>query len=61
MQAYCWWVTGEGDVISFVDFWDLKGADVSNDPALRRRHFGGTAAPWFRLAMAGDRVTIAQG
>lgn len=59
-QAYCWWVTGEGDVISFVDYWGLAGADVSTDAALRRRHFGGTAAPWFRVEMAGDRVTIAR-
>lgn len=59
-QAYCWWVTGEGDVISFVDYWGLAGADVSADATLRRRHFGGTAAPWFRVEMAGDRVTIAR-
>ncbi len=57
-QAYCWWVTGELDVISFVDQCGLKGQDPS-DPGVRRRHFGGTAAPWFRLAIDGDRVTIA--
>ena len=59
-QAYCWWVTRELDVISFVDFWGLEG--VAADTAVRRRaHFGGTAAPWFRLAIDGDRVTIATG
>ena len=57
-QAYCWWVTGELDVISFVDFWGLDGA-TADTPARRRAHFGGTAAPWFRLAIDGDRVTIA--
>ncbi|KQR87614.1 glycoside hydrolase family 68 protein [Sphingomonas sp. Leaf343] len=57
-QAYCWWVTGELDVISFVDFWGLEGRSPDT-PDLRRRHFGGTAAPWFRLAIDGDRVSIA--
>lgn len=56
-QAYCWWVTGELDVISFVDTWGLQGAEPS-DAATRRAHFGGTAAPWFRLALAGDTATI---
>ncbi len=58
-QAYCWWVTGEGDVISFVDYWGLDGAGLPADPAGRRARFGGTAAPWFRLAFEGDQVTIA--
>ncbi|MFS0773339.1 glycoside hydrolase family 68 protein [Sphingomonas sp. 1P08PE] len=58
-QAYCWWVTGELDVISFVDQWGLAGSDPTDDPVLRRAHFGGTAAPWFRLAIDGDRVAIA--
>jgi levansucrase len=58
-QAYCWWVTGEGEVISFVDYWGLDGAGLPQDPAERRARFGGTAAPWFRLAFDGDRVTIA--
>ncbi|WP_240313346.1 glycoside hydrolase family 68 protein [Sphingomonas carotinifaciens] len=57
-QAYCWWVTGELDVISFVDAWGLAGRDPSADPALRRAQFGGTAAPFFRLSIEGDRVTI---
>lgn len=58
-QAYCWWVTGEGEVISFVDYWGLDGTGLPADPAGRRMRFGGTAAPWFRLAFDGDRVTIA--
>ncbi|MEP9402022.1 glycoside hydrolase family 68 protein [Sphingomonas sp. VNH70] len=56
-QAYCWWVTGELDVISFVDFWGLAGAEPT-DAATRRRHFGGTAAPWFRLSLDGDTAAI---
>lgn len=58
-QAYCWWVTGEGQVAAFVDYAGLNGADAAADLALRRARFGGTAAPFFQLDFAGDRVTIA--
>ncbi|KQM57263.1 MULTISPECIES: glycoside hydrolase family 68 protein [unclassified Sphingomonas] len=57
-QAYCWWVTGEGQVAAFVDYAGLNGADAAVDVALRRARFGGTAAPFFQLDFAGDRVTI---
>lgn len=60
LQAYCWWVTGELEVASFVDYWGLAGADPAADVGLRRARFGGTAAPWFRLDIQGDRVTIAR-
>ncbi|WP_082467048.1 glycoside hydrolase family 68 protein [Sphingomonas sp. Leaf25] len=56
-QAYCWWVTGELDVISFVDSWGLAGAEPT-DAATRRAHFGGTAAPFFRLALDGTTARI---
>lgn len=60
-QAYCWWVTGEGRVLSFVDYAGLGAAGIAAlaDPAARRRHFGGVPAPFFELAFDGDRVTIA--
>ena len=58
-QAYCWWVTGEGDVISFVDYWGLDGVPRGSDAAFRRAHFGGTAAPFFRLELKGDSARIA--
>jgi levansucrase len=57
-QAYCWWVTAEREVISFVDFWGLQGK-LPDTPEARRARFGGTAAPWFRLAIDGDRIVIA--
>ncbi|KQN19424.1 levansucrase [Sphingomonas sp. Leaf33] len=57
-QAYCWWVTGEGEVISFADYHSLGGLRPA-DAADRRRHFGGTAAPGFALHLSGDRATIA--
>ena len=58
-QAYCWWVTGEGAVISFVDYWALRGGRPGEGVAYRRAHFGGTAAPMFALTFAGDTVRIA--
>jgi len=56
-QAYCWWVTGELDVISFVDFWGLGGMEP-NTPERRRARFGGTAAPWFCLTLNDDTATF---
>lgn len=58
-QAYSWWVTGEGEVWSFIDHWGMEGRSFAEHPELLRRQFGGTPAPVFRLAFAGDRVTIA--
>ncbi|MEO0031688.1 MAG: hypothetical protein RIS94_1446 [Pseudomonadota bacterium] len=57
-QSYSWWVTGEDEVWSFVDYWGLAGRRPEDQPELLRSHFGGTAAPVFHLAFAGDRVTI---
>ena len=57
-QAYCWWVTGELEVISFVDYADLGGADATVSASLRRTKFGGTVAPSFRLALNGDTAAI---
>ena len=58
MQAYCWWVTGEGEVTSFVDYRGVAGPDQPTDAGERRAVFGGTPAPWFALDFDGDRVTI---
>ena len=58
-QGYSWWVTGEGEVWSFIDHWGMKGRSFEQHPRLLRDQFGGTPAPTFRLAFAGDRVTIA--
>lgn len=57
-QSYSWWVTGEGEVWSFVDYWGLQGRDVAQHPELLRSNFGGTPAPRFRLLFSGDRVTV---
>ncbi|MBC2669958.1 glycoside hydrolase family 68 protein [Novosphingobium piscinae] len=57
-QSYSWVMTGEDEVWSFVDYWGLEGRSLADHPALVRSRFGGTAAPVFRLAFAGDRVTL---
>ena len=58
-QSYSWWVTGEGEVWSFIDQWGMQGRKLADHPELLRAQFGGTPAPVFKLAFDGDRVTIA--
>ncbi len=59
VQAYCWWVTQELEVASFVNYWRGGPAAEPATPEERRAAFGGTAAPFFRLAIDADRITIA--
>ena len=58
-QGYSWWVTGEGQVWSFIDHWGMQGRSFDTNPELLRSQFGGTPAPVFDLKFDGDRVTIA--
>ena len=58
-QSYSWWVTGEGEVWSFVDYWGMAGRALADHPELLRSRFGGTPAPVFRLRFDGDWVAIA--
>ncbi|WP_082703398.1 glycoside hydrolase family 68 protein [Novosphingobium sp. Fuku2-ISO-50] len=58
-QSYSWWVTGEDEVWSFIDYWGMEGRSPADHPELLRSHFGGTPAPVFRLRYDGDRVLIA--
>lgn len=57
-QSYSWWVTGEGHVWSFVDYWGMAGRTLAEHPELVRSRFGGTPAPVFTLHFAGDRVWV---
>lgn len=57
-QGYSWWVTGSGEVWSFIDHWGMQGRSFDAHPQLLREQFGGTPAPVFTLAFAGDQVTI---
>ncbi len=50
-QSYSWHVTKELLVSSFVDHWGLKGRSIANDPELAAESFGGTPAPFVRLAL----------
>lgn len=59
MQSYSWWVTGEGEVWSFVDQWGMAGRTLTDHPELRRSQFGGCPAPVFRLDFRDDRISIA--
>jgi len=58
-QSYSWWVTGDDEVWSFVDYWGMAGRALADHPELVRGQFGGTTAPVFRLRYDGDRVAIA--
>lgn len=58
-QSYSWWVTGEGEVWSFIDHWGLRGRSFADFPELLRQQFGGTPAPVFNLTFDGDRVSLA--
>ncbi len=59
-QGYSWWVTGERQVWSFIDHWGMQGRSFESHPELLRGQFGGTPAPVFTLAFAGECVTLAE-
>ena len=53
-QAYAWQVLpGTLEVISFVDHWGLNGRDIAADPVAKAEQFGGTVAPFVRIALDG--------
>lgn len=58
-QSYSWWVTGDDEVWSFVDYWGMQGRALADHPELLRAQFGGTPAPVFRLRYDGDSILIA--
>ncbi|MEY2926320.1 MAG: hypothetical protein RL367_797 [Pseudomonadota bacterium] len=57
-QAYGWRVLPSLEVISFVDYWGLKGRDTDASPALRATQFGGTVAPMSRIEIIGKTTRI---
>jgi levansucrase len=57
-QAYAWQVLPNLDVVSFVDFWGLKGRDPKTDPALASAQFGGSIAPITKIAVEGKTTRI---
>ncbi|WP_313537727.1 glycoside hydrolase family 68 protein [Sphingomonas sp.] len=60
VQAYCWWVTDDGYVLSFRDYPGIapERLETLADVGERRRAFGGAPAPFFLLAFDGDRITL---
>lgn len=60
LQTYSWFVTGDLQVSSFVDFWNLDGVPLPSDPTSANAHFGGFPAPLLQLAIKGDRCTLAE-
>lgn len=57
-QTYSWHVTKELLVSSFVDHWGLNGRNLAHDPLLAAESFGGTPAPFVRLAVNGNRAGL---
>jgi levansucrase len=57
-QGYSWLVLDTLDVVSFVDYWGMAGRTLTEHTSLVRSHFGGTAAPPFRIALDGDTTRI---
>ena len=57
-QAYAWQVLPSLEVVSFVDFWGLKGGDILKDPALKQAQFAGSIAPSSFLKLDGKTSTI---
>ena len=57
-QAYAWQVLPSLEVVSFVDFWGLKGGDIQRDPNLKQSQFAGSIAPSSYLSLQGTTSTI---
>jgi hypothetical protein len=48
------------DVVSFVDYWGMRGRTLQSDPALLRAKFNGAPAPRFRLELNGAEARVAR-
>ncbi len=57
-QAYAWQVVPSLDIVSFVDYWGLHGADIHSDPSIKAKQFGGTIAPMVRIGISGATTRI---
>ena len=62
LQAYAWQVIpGTLEVASFINYWGLQGRDIDAQPGLRSAQFGGTVAPFARIALSGATSSIVAG
>ena len=57
-QAYSWWVTGEGRITSFVDYWGMEGRSFKQHPELVREQFGGVPAPFLQISIEPGRASF---
>ena len=57
-QAYAWQVLPSLEVVSFLDFWGLKGGDIHQDSALKQAQFAGSIAPSSHLRLDGANTRI---
>lgn len=56
-QCYSWWVLPDLSVASFVDYWG-PADDSHPEIETRRARFGGTFAPFLRIALDGQRARL---
>jgi levansucrase len=57
-QAYAWQVVPNLEIVSFVDYWGLKGREPRQDADVKQAQFGGSIAPstFIELSGASSRV-----
>ena len=57
-QAYAWQVLPSLEVVSFVDFWGLKGGNIHTDLTLKQTQFAGSIAPSSYVSLQGTTSTL---
>lgn len=57
-QAYAWQMLPSLEVVSFLDFWGLKGGDIHQDLALKQRQFAGSIAPSSFVRLNGSTSSL---
>lgn len=57
-QAYAWQVVPTGEIVSFVDYWGLKGRDPTLDVSAKQAQFGGCIAPSTKIVLSGATTRI---
>jgi levansucrase len=60
-QAYAWQVVPNLEIVSFIDFWGLKGGEPKSDEALKQAQFGGSIAPSTFIEVSGATTRVVKG
>lgn len=58
LQTYSWLVLHTLEVVSFIDYWGMRGRSLTAQPELVRSQFGGAPAPRFRLEIDGLKTRV---